>query len=153
MKTSPVELRQLELKKVMLGIEPNQVKLYFENAADDIEALVIENKNLKEELQKYKKIESEFKEAFEKAQESAKSIVEKAKQEADSLIQDTQRKSEEMESQLNKLRNEREDFLLQFKKLLTSYLSMLESEFATIQNEDKSKSCPGSQGTGSDSNV
>lgn len=153
MKTSPVELRQVEFKKVMRGVDPEQAKAYFENAADDIEMLLLENKTLKEELDKYKTIETKIKEASRVAEENANAIVDKAKQESEAFIQDTLSKNEEMEKQLNSLRIERNNFILQFKTILASYMSMLDKEFPIIQYEDKSESHNGSQQAGSNSNV
>jgi len=138
---TPVELRGVKFKNVLRGFDPKEVKLYLSSAADELERLLLENKESTEKLEHYEKLEASIKEAAIQAQEATKIqrenakkeaelIIEKAKVESQKLIESVRAEKNELGQELSNLKSQKENFLAQFKALLNSYLSLLERETA-----------------------
>lgn len=136
---TPVELRGIEFKRVMRGCDPAEVKSYIEQAADALEASLLENKRLSERIQEFERLESIIKEAAIQAQQRLKTeednarkqaelIIDKAKMEAEKIIEGAHKRSETLEKELISLKSERDRFVMQFKGILNSLLMMLEEE-------------------------
>lgn len=128
MKLTPVELRAIEFKKVMRGDDPKEVKFYIDQAADAMEQLLLENKELSERIEKYEKLESVIKEAALQSQETKKTQEEQAKKEAELIIEKAKLEAEKIKGGLADLQNKRDLFFTEFKARLTSYLSLIEKE-------------------------
>ncbi len=128
MKLTPVELRAIEFKKAMRGDDPKEVKFYINQAADALEQLVLENKELAEKLEKYEKFESVIKEAALQSQETKKTQEEQAKKEAELIIEKAKLEAEKIRGGLTDLQNKRDLFFAEFKARLNSYLSLIEKE-------------------------
>jgi cell division septum initiation protein DivIVA len=118
MKITPVELKNTEFKKTMHGFDPKEVKSCIESAAQTLEELIIEKKNLTEELIKYKQqaqiqetVAKEIQDMLDKAKEEAASILEMANSEKKAIL-----------SEISSLKNEHSEFISQFKFLLNSYM-------------------------------
>jgi len=97
MKISPVSIKRQEFQKALRGYEPQEVRVYLDRLADDVEKLVTEldslkkeNDELRESLADFKKIESEYKQTLLKANESAKSTLDSAKAEAEKMIREAE---------------------------------------------------------------
>lgn len=128
MKLTPVELRAIEFKKVMRGDDPKEVKFYINQAADVLEQLLLENKELAERIEKYEKLESVIKEAAVQSQELKKTQEEQAKKEAELIIEKAKLEAEKIRGGLSDLQNKRDLFFAEFKARLISYLSLIEKE-------------------------
>jgi len=133
MKLTPVELRKLEFKKAMRGIDPKEVNFYINQAADELERLLLENKKFSEKLERYDKLESTIKEAVLQSQEIKKTQEGQAKKEAELIIEKAKLEAEKIKGGLSELKNKRDLFLVEFKTLLSSYLSLIEK----IEKEPK----------------
>ncbi len=93
MKISPVSIKRQEFQKALRGYEPQEVRVYLDRLADDVEKLQSELESLKKEneelhnsLADFRKIESEYKQTLLKANESARSTLDSAKAEAEKII-------------------------------------------------------------------
>lgn len=139
MKITPVELRGIEFKKAMRGLDPKEVKFYIDQSADTIEELLLENRQLKERVEQYEKLESTIKEAVlhseetrkreeEQAKKEAELIIREAKLEAEKITGEARAESEKLRKELADLTRKRAHFIEQFKGLLNSYLSLIEKE-------------------------
>ncbi len=128
MKLTPVELRGVEFKKVIRGVDSKEVKFYIDQAADALEELLLENKELSERVEKYEKLESVIRDAALQSQELKKTQEEQAKKGAELIIKEARLEADKIKGRLYELRNERAHFFVEFKALLTSYLSIIEKE-------------------------
>lgn len=97
MKISPVSIKRQEFQKALRGYEPQEVRVYLDRLADDVEKLQSEldllkkeNEELRDSLGDFRKIESEYKQTLLKANESAKSTLDSAKAEAEKLIREAE---------------------------------------------------------------
>ena len=148
-KITPVELRTMEFKKVMRGLDTEQVKTYIEQAANTIEESLLENKRLSERIREYEKLESiirdtaiqaqqRLKSEEERAKKEAELIIDRAKLEAEKLLVEAKKEGERIRNELSTLRAERYRFVMQFKGVLNSLLLMLdEEEFLKPSKENK----------------
>jgi len=148
-KITPVELRTIEFKKVMRGLDAEQVKTYIEQAANTIEESVLENKRLSERIQEYENLESIIRDTAIQAQQRLKSeeerakketdlIIDEAKMEAEKLLDEAKKESEKLINEMSALKTERDRFVVLFKGVLNSLLVMLdEEEFLKPQKENK----------------
>ena len=138
-KITPVELRAVEFKKVMRGLDPEEVKIYIKQSADTLEELILENKRLLDRMKEYERLESIIKEAAIQSQQTLKTqeenarkeailIIEKAKLEAEKIIEDANKEVENIRKELFSLKSERDKFVIQFKGILNYLLIMLEGE-------------------------
>ncbi len=140
MKITPVELRNLKFRTVMRGFDPKEVQAYIDACTKEIERLLLENKEYSEKLEHYQKIEDTVKETLVTAQEATKQLKESAEKEAKVIIDGAKQKKKEIEFEYASLVSKREVFLVEFKALLESYLSLVEKKLATETTEDTEKS-------------
>lgn len=139
MKITPVELRNLKFRTVMRGFDSKEVQTYIDAATEEIERLLLENKEYSEKLEHFSKIEDTIKETLITVQEATKKLKESAQKEAKVIIDGAKQKKKEIESEYASLVSKREVFLVEFKALLESYLSLVEKKLATETTEDTEK--------------
>lgn len=135
MKVTPVELKHVEFKKAVRGLDPQEVKTYIDAAADTLEELIIEKNRLSQELKKYKKLL----ESHEDTKLEAQELIDKTKDEVNIMLKDAKMEQQQILVDIKDLQTEYADFIAQFKSILNSYISMLEKKLAKINFTPKIK--------------
>lgn len=144
MKISPVSIKRQEFAKKMRGYDPEEVQAFLEKLADDIDELLKENEELKqqvdalnENLEEYKKIEKNLQDTLLKAQESSTKAIESTKRQASLILKEAELKASqivekaresanEIRSAVINLREERDLIVAKLKAIINSQSHLLE---------------------------
>lgn len=127
MKLNPNNIKSQTFSTSFRGFDKTEVKTFLSNISDDITDLLLENENLKKELEyhkaknsEYVRIEKNLQEVLLKTQEDSQKTLDKAKEEAEQLLAKTKIEIEQMmndaKSKLKKLEDEIE--ILENRKML-----------------------------------
>ena len=144
MKISPIDIQQQQFKgKMFGGLDSEDVDSFLQSVAGEMEDLIRENTELKEQARKVAEDMEEMKEkevtlretmlAAQKiteemkanAQKEATLLVSEAELKADSILADANRKLADLNSQIQDLRREKLKFETALKSLLDTHYKML----------------------------
>ena len=144
MKITPLDIRKQEFKKSFKGYDKNEVDIFLEITAKEMENLVRENKSMQEQLREldlriedYKRMEKTLQDTLTSAQKTtdeirrnarkeAEMIVKKAKIDASEILEDVQVQLRELKNQISALKSQRDGFIAQLRGFLSSQLKMLD---------------------------
>lgn len=144
MKVSPASIKLQEFAKKMRGYDPEEVHTFLEKLADDVDTLINENDELKdqveslnEKLSEFKKIEKNLQETLLKAQESSTKAIESTKKQSNLIMKEAELKSaqivEKARESANEIRNavinlreERDLIVAKLKAIINSQAHLLE---------------------------
>jgi cell division initiation protein len=143
-KITPLDIQQQQFKgKVFGGLNPEEVDTFLQLVAKEMEELVRENGDLKEQVRKAAIVEEEMtqrereiretllaaqrviEEMKNNAQKEAGLIVAEAEIKADKLIADSENRLVHLNSEIQELRRQKLQFESSLKSLLDSYYKML----------------------------
>ncbi len=144
MRITPLDIRKQEFRKSLKGYDKNEVDIFLEMTAKDMENLVRENKSMHEQLREldvkvedYKRMEKTLQDTLTPAQKTtdeirrnarkeAEMIVKKAKVDASEFLEDVQAQVRDLRNQISALKSQRDGFIAQLRGFLTSQLKMLD---------------------------
>jgi len=143
-KITPLDIQQQQFKgKVFGGLNPEEVDTFLQLVAKEMEELVRENGDLKEQVRKAAIVEEEMtqrereiretllaaqrviEEMKNNAQKEAGLIVAEAEIKADKLVADSENRLVHLNSEIQELRRQKLQFESSLKSLLDSYYKML----------------------------
>jgi cell division initiation protein len=144
MKITPLDIQQQQFKgKMFRGLDPDEVDAFLQTISREMEDLIRENSELKEQLRRNadslaelsakevqlretmlaaQKITEEMKN---NAQKEATLIISEAELKAEKILADANLKLAQLNSQIQDLRREKMQFETSFKSLLDSHYKML----------------------------
>ena len=146
MKLNPLDIYNKEFKKSTFGYNTNQVDDFiedigvaYERLLKDINNLQEENRNLKEKLENYKKIEDRLNNTLETMQDTISERIEQAENEARVIVKEAKVKAEKIKEEakaevsaekrkVEELREQKNFFKIRFQTLLQSHLEMLQDD-------------------------
>ncbi|MEO0292944.1 MAG: DivIVA domain-containing protein [candidate division WOR-3 bacterium] len=144
MKITPLDIRKQEFRRSFKGYDKNEVDIFLEMLAKEIENLIRENKRMAEQLKEldskiedYKRMEKTLQDTLtstqrttdemrRNARKEAEMIIQKAKLQASEIIEEAASKVKDLQSQISALKSQRNGFIIQFRSFLASQLKMLE---------------------------
>lgn len=156
MRVTPLDIRKQEFKKGMRGLDAEEVYAFLNTIADEYEAVLSDNKNLRERLvaleerlNEFKSIETNLRNTLLTAERLTAEAKENARREASLLIREAEveaEKSAEMirahVSQLRRevleLKKNKDNYMTRLKTLLDSHRKMLDGfqeDFAGVDQE------------------
>jgi cell division initiation protein len=144
MKITPLDIQQQQFKgKMFRGLDPDEVDAFLQTISREMEDLIRENSELKEQLRRNADSLSELsakevqlretmlaaqkitEEMKNNAQKEANLIISEAELKADKILADANLKLAQLSSQIQDLRREKLQFETSFKSLLDSHYKML----------------------------
>ena len=144
MKISPLDIQQQQFKgKMFGGLDPEDVDSFLQMVASEMEDLVRENSDLKEqnrraaaELESMREREDDLRETMLAAQKiteemkansqkEASLLIAEAELKAERMLVDTERKLADLKNQVQELRREKLQFETALKSLLDSHYKMI----------------------------
>ena len=155
MPITPIDIRKKKFSAQLRGLNPQEVKNFLDQIANEMEALRKERSLLAEKvdevsakLEGYSRTEKLLKDTLVTAQQATsdmkqatqkevEAIVEKAKLEAKNIIQEAEDDIKELKEELNELAIKKQTFLGEIKGIIQSYLSMLEHWESKTSNEER----------------
>lgn len=166
MRLTPLDIRKQEFKKGMRGLDADEVYAFLSTIADEYEAVLNDNKALRERLlelddkvQEYRNMEKTLRdtlltaeriteEAKENARREANLIIKQAELDADKGARDIKETAMHLRQEIQSLRRQRESYMARMKMLVESHLKFLESaerdfeEEQRLQAEQQSRMAP-----------
>ena len=144
MKITPLDIQQQQFKgKLFRGLDPDEVDAFLQTISQEMEDLIRENSELKEQLRKNSDMLAEFssrevqlretmlaaqkitEEMKNNAQKEANLITSEAELKAERILADANLKLAQLGSQIQDLRREKLQFETAFKSLLDTHYKML----------------------------
>lgn len=144
MKITPIDIQQQKFKIKFRGFDVREVDTFLEQTADSVEALLSENKNLLEdiqrlklEVQEYKKREDTFKRAMlnsekvleqmkQNAQKSSELIIADAEVKAEKILNRAQNRLAQLHEDITELKRQRMQIEVQIRAIIESHSKLLE---------------------------
>jgi cell division initiation protein len=143
-KITPLDIQQQQFKgKLFGGLNPEEVDTFLQLVAKEMEELVRENGELKEQLRKAAIVEEEMTqrereiretllaaqrvidEMKNNAQKEASLVVAEAEIKADKMLADSENRLVQLDNEIQELRRQKLQFESSLKSLLDSYYKML----------------------------
>jgi len=156
MRITPLDIRKQEFRKTMRGLDADEVYAFLTTVAEEYEAVLSDNKKLRERivdlegrLQEFKKIETNLRntlltaervtsETKENARREASLIVREAEVEAEKAAEAIRAHTQELRREVLELKRQKDSYLTRFKTLLESHHRVLDGfqeDFANIDKE------------------
>jgi cell division initiation protein len=155
MRITPLDVRKQEFKKIMRGLDANEVYAFLSTVADEYEAVLNDNKALRERLlelddkvQEYRAIERSLRdtlltaervtmEAKDNARREATLIIKEAQLEANKSLRDISADGARLRQEIQRLRSQRDAYLAKMKVVAESHVKFIESASRDFQAEDR----------------
>jgi cell division initiation protein len=156
MRVTPLDIRKQEFKKVMRGLDSEEVYAFLNTIADEYEAVLSDNKNLRERLvaleerlNEFKAIETNLRntlltaeklttEAKENARREASLLIREAEVEADKSAEMIRAHVSQLRREVLELKKNKDNYMTRLKTLLDSHRKMLDGfqeDFAGVDQE------------------
>jgi cell division initiation protein len=156
MRITPLDVRKQEFRKAMRGLDAEEVYAFLSTVADEYEAVLNDNKALRERLlelddkvQEYRSLEKTLRntlltaervtvESKDNARREATIIVKEAQIEADKSLRDIRTEAMTLRQQVQQLRSQREAYLARMKVVAESHLDFIDSAHSDFEVDDAS---------------
>ena len=153
MRVTPLDIRKQEFKKVMRGLDSEEVYAFLNTIAEEYEAVLSDNKNLRERLVSLEERLNEFKaietnlrntlltaekltqEAKENARREATLMIREAEMEAEKAAESIRAHTSQLRREILELKKNKDNYITRLKTLLDSHKKMLdgfEEDFAGV---------------------
>jgi len=147
MKISPLDIQQQQFKvKTFRGLDPEDVDVFLQSVAGEMEGLIRENNELKEQLSRHTRDaldmaerERELRQTLLSAQrvieemkanahKEAELIVSEAELKGERIVADAERQLGDLKSRIEEVRRQKIQFEMSFKGLLDSFSRQLSGD-------------------------
>lgn len=155
MRITPLDVRKQEFRKAVRGFDCDEVKAFLTTLADEYEAVLVDNKQIRErvmaqeeKITEYKAMERTLRDTLMTAERLMQETRENANREGDLIIQEAQinarkileecrLRTEELRREIMGLRKEKETYLGRFKGLAEAQIQFIESHQHDFEDLDK----------------
>ncbi|MDH3215867.1 MAG: DivIVA domain-containing protein [Candidatus Krumholzibacteria bacterium] len=155
MRLTPLDIRKQEFKKAMRGLDSDEVYAFLSTVADEYEAVLNDNKALRERLlelddkvQEYRNMEKTLRDtlltaeritvdAKENARREAELIIKQAELDADRGARDIKENASKLRQEIQLLKRQRESYVTRMKMIVESHLKFLESAEKDFVDEER----------------
>lgn len=147
MTITPMDIQNKEFERSFRGYDIEDVDEFLDRVAKDIEVLMRENMELKDQINQllekntnYQKLEETMHNAIVVAQETAEEVKHSAKREADLIKREAESEAksiiDEARSRSGKIMSEQEELFKQAQIFKMRFRSFVEAQLATLERED-----------------
>lgn len=155
MRITPLDVRKQEFRRVMRGLDPDEVLAFLSTVADEYETVLNDNKALRERLlelddkvQEYRTIERTLRdtlltaervtvESKDNARREATLIVKEAQFTAEKALRDITSEAARLRQEVQRLRSQRDAYLAKMKVVAESHVKFIESAERDYRAEDR----------------
>lgn len=155
MRITPLDVRKQEFRKIMRGLDADEVYAFLSTVADEYEAVLNDNKALRERLlelddkvQEYRSIERTLRdtlltaervtvEAKDNARREASLIIKEAQLEAQKSLRDITSEGARLRQEVQRLRSQRDAYIAKMRVVAESHVKFIESASRDFQIEDR----------------
>ena len=155
MRLTPLDIRKQEFKKAMRGLDADEVNAFLSTLADEYEAVINDNKALRERLlelddkvQEYRNMEKTLRdtlltaervtvEAKENARREADILVKEAEIEAEKSVRDIRNSAMKLRQEIQILKQQKDGYLSRLRILVESHMKFIESAETDFAEEEQ----------------
>jgi cell division initiation protein len=155
MRITPLDVRKQEFRRIMRGLDSDEVYAFLATVADEYEAVLNDNKALRERLlelddkvQEYRSIERTLRdtlltaervtvESKDNARREASLIVKEAQLEAERALRNITSEAARLRQEVQRLRSQRDGYLAKMKVVAESHVKFIESAENDFRAEDE----------------
>jgi len=155
MRLTPLDIRKQEFKKAMRGLDADEVHAFLGTLADEYEAVINDNKALRERLlelddkvQEYRNMEKTLRdtlltaervtvEAKENARREADILVKEAEIEAEKSVRDIRNSAMKLRQEIQILKQQKDGYLSRLRILVESHMKFIESAETDFAEEEQ----------------
>ncbi len=155
MRITPLDIRKQDFKRVMRGLDPEEVHAFLTTIADEYEAVLLDNKQLRErileldeKIQEYRHMEKTLRDTLMTAERVLAEARDNARKEADLILKDSEikaqqatenyrRQSADLRREVVELHKEKEAFLARFKGLAEAQIQFIENHRTDFEDLDR----------------
>ncbi len=155
MRLTPLDIRKQEFKRGMRGLDADEVQAFLATVADEYEAVINDNKALRERLlelddkvQEYRNMEKTLRdtlltaervtvEAKENARREADLIVKEAQIEAEKAGRDVRTAAMKLRQDIQTLKQQKEGYLSRLRVLIESHMKFVETAEKDFAEEER----------------
>ena len=166
MRITPLDVRKQEFRKGMRGLDAEEVYAFLATVADEYEAVLNDNKALRERLlelddkvQEYRSMEKTLRDtlltaervtvdAKDNARREANIIIKEAQIEAEKALRDIKGEAMKLRQQVQQLRSQREAYLGRMKLLAESHVHFVDTALTDFHSDDRELSSLGVRSPG-----
>ncbi|MFO8192665.1 MAG: DivIVA domain-containing protein [Bacillota bacterium] len=147
MSITPLDIQEKEFERSFRGYDMEDVDDFLDEVAGDLEKLLRENEELKEEINRlleknknYHKMEETLHSAIVVAQETAEEVKQNAKRESDLIKREAEREAkqiiEDARFRAGRIMSEHEELIKQAQIFKMRFRSFVEAQLATLEKEE-----------------
>jgi len=140
MKLSPLLIKQQEFTKSLRGFDTEEVEDFLHKIASDVDSLLQENENLKEEVEslnqrvtEFRSIEKNLQDTLLKAQTNL--IIKEAEIKASQMLENAKQEINDIRNAVVNLREERDLIVAKLKSIINSQAHLLENKVKEAGDE------------------
>ncbi len=155
MRLTPLDIRKQEFKKAMRGLDSDEVQAFLSTLADEYEAVINDNKALRERLlelddkvQEYRNMEKTLRDtlltaervtvdAKENARREADLVVKEAQIEAEKSVRDIRNSAMKLRQEIQTLKQQKDGYLSRVRILVESHMKFIESAEKDFAEEEQ----------------
>lgn len=160
MRITPLDVRKQEFRKVVRGLDPEEVYAFLATVADEYETVLTDNKQLRErvleldeKVTEYRNMEKTLRDTLLTAERVMAEARENARKEAELILRDAHLRAEheianiasqvqDLRAQVRELRNQRDGFLARLRGLAEAQIGLVESFASDFRHEDGAERTP-----------
>ncbi len=154
MRITPLDVRKQDFKRGMRGYDPDEVRAFLTTLADEYEAVLVDNKQLRErvleqdeKLSEYRNLEKTLRdtlmtaervtqEARETARRQGELLLEEARQRVAQVLAEGRARLDELRREALAVHREKETFLGRFRSLAEAQIQFVEAHRSDFQGLD-----------------
>lgn len=155
MRITPLDVRKQEFGKSMRGFDCDEVRAFLNTLADEYEAVLVDNKQIRErmldledKLGEYQRMEKNLRDTLLTAERLTQESRESAAREGDLIIRDAELKArgvleecrlrtEELRREITGLRKEKETYLARFRSLAEAQIQFIDTHRSDFEDLDR----------------
>jgi cell division initiation protein len=155
MRLTPLDIRKQEFKRGMRGLDADEVHAFLATVADEYEAVINDNKALRERLlelddkvQEYRNMEKTLRDTLLTAERVTVEAKENARREADLIVKEAQIEAEragrdvrsaamKLRQEIQTLKQQRDGYLSRLRVLIESHIKFVETAEKDFAEEER----------------
>jgi DivIVA domain-containing protein len=155
---TPLDVRKQQFRRVMRGVDADEVKTFLAQVAEEMERLIRANADLDErtgqlssQIGEYRALEKTLRDAVVSAQgmrdesrqlaeKEAQVILRKAEQDAERIVRDAEARVADLKRELAELSADRRNYLIRLRSLIETHMKMIEAGEARAAALDAARS-------------
>lgn len=157
MRITPLDVRKQEFRKVVRGLDPEEVYAFLATVAEEYETVLTDNKQLRErvleldeKVTEYRNMEKTLRDTLLTAERVMAEARENARKEGELILRDAHLRAEheianiaaqvqDLRAQVRELRNQRDGFLARLRGLAEAQIGLVESFANDFRHEDQTE--------------